>query len=283
MLNKYNAVCISSAGVRGYQQLGGLHYLEKHGFFSDCVYYSGTSAGSIIAMLMSIGYSTIDVLKNLCENDINSCIKYTLNLDNFTKNYGIVNTEQIKEYLSNMIIQKIGFVPTLSQHYTLTKKVFICTSICLTSKPYVRYFSYITEPDLSIVDAVIYSSSIPILFNKSQYKSDLYIDGAISDRLPVNYLYDFIISQNSTPKVLGIDIEYNFGEIKSFKDYIVSILYHPIRNQNIYYKDITVYTLQVNKQIVERLDVDIKERLKLFTDGYTQIKSIYEKNKSKKD
>ena len=97
MLNKYNAICISSAGVRGYQQLGGLYYLEKHGFFSECIYYSGTSAGSIISMLMSIGYSSIDILKALCERDINSCIKYSLNLDNFTKNYGIVNTEHIKD------------------------------------------------------------------------------------------------------------------------------------------------------------------------------------------
>jgi predicted acylesterase/phospholipase RssA len=129
----------------------------------------------------------------------------------------------------------------------------------------------------------MYSSSIPILFNKSEYKNDLYIDGAISDRLPVNYLYDFIKESNIVPKILAIDIEYTTGEIKSLKDYIIAILYHPIRNQNVHYSDIEIYTLEINRSMIERLDVGIKERLKLFTDGYNQIKNIYEKNKCKKD
>jgi predicted acylesterase/phospholipase RssA len=282
---KYNAVCISSAGVRGYQQLGGLHYLEKNGFLSQCEFYSGTSAGSIISMLMSIGYSCIDILKWLCERDINSCIKYNFNIDNFVKNYGIIKTDLIKDYLSDMVIQKLGFVPTLSQHYKLTGKHFICTAVCLTSKPYVRYFSHITYPDLNIVDAVILSSSIPILFTKSEYQNELYIDGAISDRLPVNYLYNFIKEHSDiiNPNILGIDVSYSVKTIKNLKDYITAILYHPIRNQCDHHQDVKLYVLENLQNDVERLDVGISQRLKLFTDGYTQIKNTYQNSKSKKD
>ena len=55
-------VCLAGGGVKGAAHIGVLKAMEESNIKIDCI--SGTSSGSIVAMLYAVGYSS-DEIKNI--------------------------------------------------------------------------------------------------------------------------------------------------------------------------------------------------------------------------
>ena len=53
-------LCLSGGGVKGAAHIGVIKALEEEGIKLDCI--SGTSSGSIVAALYSMGYSTKEMI-----------------------------------------------------------------------------------------------------------------------------------------------------------------------------------------------------------------------------
>ena len=52
------------------------------------------------------------------------------------------------------------------------------------------YFSRDTHPDMKVIDAVIMSMSIPVVFATSMYDGKTYVDGSTTEFHPVAPFYD---------------------------------------------------------------------------------------------
>ena len=52
----YTGISLSSGAARGIYQLGALHAAECKQFLKDVKYYIGTSIGSMIALLLAVGW-----------------------------------------------------------------------------------------------------------------------------------------------------------------------------------------------------------------------------------
>jgi len=229
----YDTICISGAGIKIMNILGFLHFLNlKKPFIEKVKNFSGTSAGAIICSLLLVGYLPLEILIYFCKNEVNELLHY-INTDK--NNLGLINIEPVKTYFENMFINKIGFVPTLKQLFSLNHKYFVCCSYNLSKEEKV-YFDHIKTPDIKISDAVIASSLVPLMFTKWKINEDIYIDGGIFNVFPLEQ-----ISDKYTSKILGIIVKNNNKDLENTSNYILKIVD-------------TISSININNELIKTLE-----------------------------
>jgi predicted acylesterase/phospholipase RssA len=177
--------------------------LTWNDYLSEVHTYVGVSVGSIISLLTVCGYTPIEIISDALEVDIFEDIsKFSWSniqesFINIRDNIGIISTQSIRKKLIHKVEAKFGFVPSLKQLYELTQRTFVSVSANL-DKEQTEYMSFKTDPDLSCVDAVMYSMNIPIIFYKLKYKDCVYVNGALGNPYPVD-IYD-----DGKTNILGI-------------------------------------------------------------------------------
>ena len=163
--------------------------------------------------------------------------------------------------------------------YQSTQKTLVVSVTNLTER-HVEYYSYISTPKLSCLNAVRASCSIPGLFKPVRRGGSIYIDGSILDNLPIQ-----IIDDNFSPLlgivVSGNNINVNDSDPNNFITYMGGIVALPINaltNQ-------TILNLQSNCNILElsvtsiapwEFVINNKTRQDLFFEGYKKANEIKE-------
>ena len=262
----YEGLVISSGAIKGFLILGFLDYINAD--ISAVKYYCGCSVGSYICMLLSIGYTPLEIIIYLCTNDISQLFKdlNPLMLKDF---YGMVDVNLMLDYIEEMIKYKIGYVPTFKTLYDNYDKILICTAYNITDNKK-EYLSVETYPDMPISKACILSSNIPFLFSKVEYNGKCYIDGASFDAFPLNKLSDY----TNNCKILGITFDLKKKEnIDSFTSYVKTILSCLTEKTYNLRDNITVRTLNFNYEALE-FNIDTKTKIKMYIDGYNQSKKL---------
>lgn len=207
----YLGISLSSGGARGFYQLGALHAAECNGLLKNTKYYAGTSIGSIIAMLLAVGWNSLELFTTLCTDTFLDNLDMTWNINRAVEKYGLLSLDSLRTYLKKLVIHKYGGLPTFKQLYEQTGKVFTCAAYRLKHADPCVYFNYKTHPDLNVVEACILSSNIPFLFESLQYNGDYYIDGGLFDHNPIKFLQQFIEeceedALSSTRKLLCVSL-----------------------------------------------------------------------------
>jgi predicted acylesterase/phospholipase RssA len=64
----YDTIVLSGNSTNAVLTMGGIQVLHDKGQLNDLKYYVGTSSGSILGCLMSVGYNPLDLLCYLCIN-----------------------------------------------------------------------------------------------------------------------------------------------------------------------------------------------------------------------
>ena len=193
------ALVLGPGGLRGYLELGALRYLESRGHLRNVKKFVGCSIGSIISLLLVLGYRVQDIIVDAVKVNLFRCV------DQFSitksKDYvGIISNDIPREFLEHAVKKKCaGSIPSLINLFRLFGRELITTSVNLSRMETV-YFSKDATPDLSCIDAVLLSINIPLLFYRLLYQGDVYVDGAFRDPYPVSCVDD----QNTS--VLGIYI-----------------------------------------------------------------------------
>lgn len=215
---KPNVLCLGPGGAKGFNHLGALLALEERNFLSDVKNIIGVSIGSIIGLLITLGYKSKEIIgiANCTEmfysiNDIGSDgSKILFGLSgphSFLDNMGFLSHDPIRQHLSKYIKDKFPTypsIPTLKQLYMATGIQFTTVSFNLYHDQNfsgTQYFNHITSPNMSCLDAVLCSMNIPVLFQKLNIGNGLYIDGAFGDSYPIDY-YD----NDENAKILGLYI-----------------------------------------------------------------------------
>lgn len=242
-----DVLVVGPGAEKGYYELGALEYLNEQGYLKKVKYCATCSIGSIISLLWIVGYSfkvAINQLKSLDTFDVLG----EINIGNLIYNSGFFETKGLRKLLENMICAKIGYVPDLYSLYMSTGIEFSVIGTNLNRKNRMMVINYKRFPDMSCIDAVLISSSIPVLFSKIEYQGDVYIDGVFSNPYPVDVYNDPML------KILGIyiedrvyihkienNIEYFNGIIHSFIDTLRDLKIRSVSgNKNCYHLEISV-------------------------------------------
>lgn len=188
-VRKYKTGLVLSGGAaRGLAHLGVLEALSEKNIPIDII--SGVSAGSIVGALFLDGYHPREILEMFARQKFYKMIRISVPGSGFFKIDGLKKI--LKKYLKAKNIEDL-------------EKPLI---IALTNyqKARVEYFS--KGP---LIDLILASSSIPVLFEARQINKVPYIDGGIMDNLPIDPLL------NQCKKIVGVHVN-PVGESKNLKN-----------------------------------------------------------------
>ncbi len=170
---------LSGGGARGFAHLGVLKALNDSGIFPDVV--SGTSAGALVGVLYADGYSPEEIFKLMNTTSRLHYIRPTVPRE------GLLQISGIEKILrENLRAQKFE---------DLKIPLYVTATDLNNGKA--EYFS-----EGKLLNTVIASASIPVLFNPVIINKIYYVDGGVMDNLPLKPIEDkcdFLIGSSVNP------------------------------------------------------------------------------------
>jgi len=207
-------------GVLGIAYAGAIETLEKEGILKDVKRTAGTSAGAVAAMLISLGYSSKEIVDVLGDTNFKK-FQDDLNPLKLTKKYGLYRGEKLLSWVQGIIEQKTGnkdltFAELKDQGYK-TLKVFASDLNTTT----LTEFSCEMTPEVKIAESIRASMSIPLFFDAWKFPDEkpdnhIYVDGGVLYNYPITAFDDI-------DKTLGFFIDINeeddgldFNDVSSY-------------------------------------------------------------------
>jgi predicted acylesterase/phospholipase RssA len=221
---KPNVIVLGPGGPKGFLELGALFALEKTQFISNVHTYFGVSVGAIICLLMVAGYTMREAIEKAADGNIFMGVD-TIKVADSIQKKGLISNEPIKRRLSDAISEKFGYIPNLEQLHMISGLCFKTLSYDMDLRKII-VFDHETAPDLSCVDAAMYSMNIPLIFYILYYKNHKLVDGALGNPYPVNLV------DNGKDNILGIYIDEIEGigpEQDGLFAYVHDIIQAPMR------------------------------------------------------
>lgn len=219
----YSNLVLSGGALRAIALLGAIKYLEELDYLRHFKQYIGTSAGAIVCFFLIIGYNSEEI-KNILANEINFLTDLNFeNIPNFIDDYGIDdgsnNKETLEKYLNKKIqVNEITFIE-------FTKKFginLVITGSNLTTHE-TDYFSIDTFPNMNIIDALLITSCIPLIYKPIEYNDHIYVDGGLYNNFAFEY---FKNKSNNSNDTLGIYIKtYYSNKNDNFINYFNNIIF----------------------------------------------------------
>ena len=164
MSKKYNTgLVLGGGGTRGFAHLGIIAALFDHGIQPDVI--SSVSAGAIVGALIAGGKKPEEIHQILKKGGFFKYTKLHLPVDGLLRLDGLREVLEAEIGVKNIEDLEIPFYITVSN---LNK----------------GSVEYINEGPL--IETIIASSSIPILFSPVKLNGDLYVDGGLMDNVPIN-------------------------------------------------------------------------------------------------
>jgi NTE family protein len=272
----YNAIVMSGGGLKGFALLGAMQYMIDNKLIGNIKYYSGTSIGAIISYFLAIGYTPIEMIVYIITHNVFDK-KDHKSIDSILNGEGIYDFSIYSSHFKKMSLDKIGYIPTFKDLYEkMNVTLFTCTYNITKKKK--EYLSIYTYPDMSCIDAITLSSSLPFIFNDCIYKDEYFIDGGIVDNCPF-----FPIIENVKDDLLHVvifNLQTNLNnKYERLVDKIVMLLTIPIDElQSIQLKNITENCLYINVKIRDisfyDFHINHSEKLEIFSLGYNCAKNI---------
>lgn len=198
--------------------IGVARFLEERSLMKPVRNFVGTSAGSIICLLMALGYSSTEIRKALVEtlaDDTLTGFDVEKIFDIMTT-YGMNDGSGLARGLERLVYKRyhVKDITFIDLAKASGKNLVVCVSNLTKESP--EYLSVDTAPGLSVIKAVVASCSIPILFQPVEIGGCMYLDGALYNNFPIDYFSD-----NKLRDILGINIVFkNYQKHDTFGKYL---------------------------------------------------------------
>jgi predicted acylesterase/phospholipase RssA len=286
--NEFDTLALSGSGIRAIAQLGALqYYIDRQILNLDKISdFYGTSAGSILSLLIAIGYNPTELLQELCKDA--SLVEFdklaaqgTDLLKSAYTNCGLLDFDIIQDKIAVLMEKKgvkrdITFAEMLSRGKNL---VVVATEMGVIEA---RYFSAKEDPKMPCLLAVRFSCCIPLIFQRNLYEGKYYVDGAFSDNFPLakakaeHFGSGRILGIGVTSSMLGKDEDLTTPLAYFYRLAILSIA--PIYRLQRQVIDaclapyITALELQVDAVFILDLGLSDSKKVDIFISGYTQAR-----------
>lgn len=200
-INKWmpRVLVFGPGGIKGIKMLGFLSPIEDYGLLEYVDTYAGVSVGALISLLIICGYTIREIVGEAVKLDIFKDIS-SIDFATIIERKGFISNEPVRKRLTQLVINKFGNVPSLHGLYMMTGKSFVAVTLNVTNEECVMMnpFDY---PDISCVDATMFSMNIPFIFYQLMDRGKVYADGALVNPYPVDYFDD------GNTNVLGIYVK----------------------------------------------------------------------------
>jgi predicted acylesterase/phospholipase RssA len=167
----------------------------------------GTSAGSIVGIILCLKYDWETVNDYMIMRPWHELFHIKIS-DIFEayKNRGIFSKKVIEKALKPLLDAKdLSVNVTLKEFYEYSKVELHFFSF-ETNHFNTEDISYLTHPELSLIDAVMMSSALPILVTPVIIDNKCYMDGGVAANYPLKYCIDSGKTEN---EILGLKNQYD--------------------------------------------------------------------------
>ena len=261
----YKNIIIPGGGIYGIMLIGILKNLEKYNILKNIKSYLGTSAGSLICLLIIINYSIDDIYIFLNKFNFNliTNIKSNKNIfDKLLNSYGINNTNNFKIILSNFLENKnIKKDITFKELYDIIPIELTVNIACINDNS-ILFCNYKNTPNYKIVDIITISCSIPIVFEPTIINNKYYVDGGFYNSCPIFYY------NNDLKNTLIIKFKpHIITKIDTLYDYIYYLIYCRINYSDENNSLNIIYWYNILNITPIDFDIDNNKKNKLFDEG----------------
>jgi len=293
MIKCFDELIISSSGNKGFALIGCLNEFCKNYPIQKIKYFTGTSAGAIICLLIILGYNNNEI------NDILLKINFgdfqDFKIINLIEKCGLDEGNKFTNLIKAIIINKgFNYSVTFKEFYELTNKIL--TVICVNiTKGITEYHNHINSPNMSVFLSIRMSMNIPLIFSPILYNNNYYIDGALLEPFPFYYHKNtkkigfWLFDESEINFIKNYDIEFvnSLPDSITYLFSLIKILY--VNYMKKYYKKIPKDVIYINfdfKNISpENFDISNTDKLKMINLGERKCKlffnKIYKKNRIK--
>lgn len=215
---KIKHLVISGGGPAMLQYMSAIQHLNENNIIDlNCIEsIYGTSAGSMVAVLLALKYDWETLNDYIIQRPWHELFHFKINyIFDAYKNRGIYSKNIIKKAFKPLLDAKdISIDVTLKDFYEYSKIEIHFFSFEINQFN-TEDVSYLTHPNISLIDAIIMSSSIPLLFAPVIIENKCYIDGGVCANYPLKFCID---SGKNEDEVLGFCNQYDCQQ----KNYIDS-------------------------------------------------------------
>ena len=255
----YNlGIALSGGGIRGMCHAGVMKALEEYGIKPDII--SGVSAGAIVGALYADGYSPDEIAGFFEHVEFRKMTKVKI------PNGGFFGIESFEKFMAVKLRAKTFEelkIPLRIVATNLDKG----QSVVFTSG--------------NLLEAIIASSTFPVLFTPKVINGENYIDGGVFKNFPVSIIRD------DCEKIIGI----NASPLVADK-YKMSVLNVAIRSYNFMFKANILHDKELCDFLIEPVDManyetfETEKSREIYELGYQTAKDMIEgrlkENKNKK-
>src|SRR5215203_1576363 len=205
---------LEGGGVKGLAYPGALEVLQSHAILPKIEKVAGTSAGSIVAALVALGYTPGEMQSLMLDLDFKQFEDGSVlgGPERLFRKFGWFKGDYFLEWMQCRVKEQTGnsnaTFADLAKDGSKFKDLYVLSTDL--SRRRTQVFSNGTSPNLPVAQAVRASMSIPLffegfyiedaLFGETGQAQDLFVDGGVLDNFPIE-LFD----QNGVnPQTLGL-------------------------------------------------------------------------------
>lgn len=278
---KIKGICLEGGSMLAFGHMGALSELKKKGVLSQINYFSGASAGGLIAGMLSIKapldfiQSAVGVCISFMEDSDFSRIQ---NLKRFWKKGGLFSGNELEKIFGKLIESITGNRDvTLKEIYDKHGNYLSMSVVdCYKLKCEILYVDHINYPDMPLKRAMRLTSGMQWWFKSLDYKSD----GGLLNNLPVKPLLTYIkIDELICLKFVKNPIQVSLKErpenaIDYTKSYLTSVL-DQARRVHIS-KDMWARCIKIN-ECIGTLDFTASndEKMHQYREGRQAVRKVF--------
>lgn len=269
--HNYENLAFEGGGVKGISLAAAVVELWKLGILDDIKRFAGSSAGSIIAAGLAIGYMPQEIVKIMLDTDfedfLDDSIGVALDANRLVNKYGYCKGKYFLKWAKDLIKDKTGDSKyTFGDLWNDRKIELIITGTNLT-KQRLDLFSHKTHPNMPIATAVRISMSIPFLFVPFEYEDCLYVDGGVLNNYPIDVFgkgnaktlgIKLITDDEERRKTENEDMEFEIDNVGDFTTSLINIMLLEIEKKYVE-KSYWDRTIAINTGTVSSMEFDLDE------------------------
>lgn len=279
-MKTYTNLVFKGGGVKGIAYAGALAALDTAGVLPTITRVAGTSAGSIVAALVAVGY-TPSAIKSLVSSIDFKSFKDGWDPLRIPTKYGLYKGDAFLNWLDTQLVDKSrggSFTFARLKEWGMKDLRIVATDISSQSA---QVFSWDTTPNVLVSEAVRASMSIPLFFEGFVFSQGMpdkrvYVDGGAVWNYPLTifpqgetlglFLYD-----DSPVKVIQYD---------NLEQYILALGATVLNAQNIDYQsdpEQVVRTIVIPGLGISATDFDLEDtdKTNLFNSGITAVQKFF--------
>jgi NTE family protein len=184
MTKKYKNLALQGGGVWGITYAGAIAELDRLGVLQHIERVAGTSAGSIVALLVALRYTGEEIHQVIEALDYSKFLDGG-KIDQVARQYGYYKSNFASELFRGWVQEKLGAEGATFTDLTDAGGRDLKVYATNLNTRQIFEFSQYKTPNVALVDAVRASMSVPLFFTAVEIEKRIYVDGGAVFDYPI--------------------------------------------------------------------------------------------------